>query len=59
MVRRFCWPEKVTPTQLGESLMTLRVTGYVALLVTVFACSAYAQDKADEKAPLAPNLLLL
>ena len=31
--------------------MTLRVTGYVALLVTVFACSAYAQDKADEKAP--------
>ena len=49
----------MTPTQLGESLMTLRVTGYVALLVTVFACSAYAQDKADEKAPLAPNLLLL
>ena len=59
MVRRFCWPEKVTPTLFGESRMTLRATGYMTLLVSVFAYSAYAQDKADEKAPLAPNLLLL
>ncbi|NBT35922.1 MAG: hypothetical protein EBT03_10380 [Betaproteobacteria bacterium] len=41
--------------QKGDSQMKITTAGCViAVLVMVFACTAYSQDKADEKKPIAP-----